>query len=300
MTTLLVVDAGNTNVTVGVFRGDQLIASWRMMTIHQQTVDELSLKLSGLFQRDELDPKAVDGAVLASVVPPLTDTLARGIALTCGKDPLVIRPGVKTGMRLLVDKPDEVGADRIVNSVAAHERHHAPCIVVDFGTATTFDCVSESGDYLGGVISYSNDAKIQQLGVPARTIENHGAVSAQTAVAMAEGARRRFGADFGISVTGVAGPGGGTEAKPVGLVYLAVADAAGDEVRRHQRSGNRHDNRLESARVCLELLLERMIDFAARTGKAVDALPDTRLGRHIAGQLVRCGTSPASAEGSRA
>src|SRR5436189_2238699 len=106
MTTLLVVDAGITNVTVGVFRGDQLIASWRMMTIHQQTVDELSLKLSGLFQRDELDPKAVDGAVLASVVPPLTDTLARGIALTCGKDPLVIRPGVKTGMRLLVDKPD--------------------------------------------------------------------------------------------------------------------------------------------------------------------------------------------------
>ena len=112
--------------------------------------------------------------------------------------------------------------------------------------------------YLGGVISYSNDAKIQQLGVPARTIEQHGAVSAQTAVAMAEGARRRFSADYGISVTGIAGPGGATETKPVGLVYVAVADAAGDEVRRHQRHGDRHDNRLESARVCLELLLGRI------------------------------------------
>jgi PncC family amidohydrolase len=112
--------------------------------------------------------------------------------------------------------------------------------------------------YLGGMISYSNAAKIDQLGVPAKTIEQHGAVSAQTAVAMAEGARRRFAADYGISVTGVAGPGGGSEEKPVGLVYVAVADASGDEVRRHQRHGDRHDNRLESARVCLELLLERI------------------------------------------
>jgi PncC family amidohydrolase len=112
--------------------------------------------------------------------------------------------------------------------------------------------------YLGGVISYSNAAKIEQLGVPAKTIDQHGAVSAQTAVAMAEGARRRFGADYGISVTGVAGPGGGSDEKPVGLVYVAVADAGGDEVRRHQRHGERHDNRLESARVCLELLLERI------------------------------------------
>lgn len=96
--------------------------------------------------------------------------------------------------------------------------------------------------------------------MPAKTIDQHGAVSAQTAVAMAEGARRRFGADYGISVTGVAGPGGGSETKPVGLVYVAVADEAGDEVRRHQRHGDRHGNRLESARICLELLLERIAD----------------------------------------
>jgi len=120
------------------------------------------------------------------------------------------------------------------------------------------EVAGSSGYYLGGVISYSNEAKIEQLGVPAKTIEQHGAVSAQTAVAMAEGARRRFGADYGIAVTGVAGPGGGSDEKPVGLVYVAVADASGDEVRRHQRHGERHDNRLESARVCLELLLGRI------------------------------------------
>lgn len=153
MSSLLVVDAGNTNITVGVFRDASLVASWRLMTIHQQTVDELTLKLVGLFQRDRLDPRDIDGSVLASVVPPLTDTLARGLKLTCGHEPLIVRPGVKTGMRLLVDKPDEVGADRIVNSVAAYQRHQGPCIVVDFGTATTFDCVSPTGDYLGGVIA---------------------------------------------------------------------------------------------------------------------------------------------------
>jgi type III pantothenate kinase len=150
---LLVVDAGNTNITVGVFRGRELVTSWRLMTIHGQTVDEFSLRLLGLFQRDGLRPDEVEGAVLASVVPPLTDMLARGIRVLCGADPLIVRPGVKTGMKLLVDKPDEVGADRIVNAVAAFARYAGPAVVVDFGTATTFDCVAQSGDYLGGVIA---------------------------------------------------------------------------------------------------------------------------------------------------
>jgi PncC family amidohydrolase len=112
--------------------------------------------------------------------------------------------------------------------------------------------------YVGGVVSYSNDAKRDQLGVPLQTLELHGAVSAQTAVAMAHGARARFGADVAVSVTGVAGPGGGSDAKPVGLAYVAVADAAGDEVRRIQRHGDRHANRLASAHACLALLLERV------------------------------------------
>ena len=150
---LLVVDAGNTNIVAGVYEGAELRASWRMMTIHAQTVDELSLKLGGFCARDGVDPRSVDGAALASVVPPLTETLRRSIALTCGQEPLVIRPGVKTGMRLLVDHPEEVGADRIVNAVAAHARVGSAAIVVDFGTATTFDCVSGAGDYLGGVIA---------------------------------------------------------------------------------------------------------------------------------------------------
>ena len=150
---LLVIDAGNTNVTVGVFRGKELVTSWRLMTIHGQTVDDFSLRLLGLFQRDGLRPDEIEGAVLASVVPPLTETLARGIRVLCGADPLIVRPGVKKGMKLLVDKPDEVGADRIVNSVAAFARYSSSAVVVDFGTATTFDCVSQAGDYLGGVIA---------------------------------------------------------------------------------------------------------------------------------------------------
>lgn len=112
--------------------------------------------------------------------------------------------------------------------------------------------------YRGGVISYSNDTKRDQLGVPAATLERHGAVSAQAATAMAEGARRALGADVGIAVTGVAGPGGGSPAKPVGLAYVAVADAGGGEVRRIDREGDRHSNRLASAQACLELLLERL------------------------------------------
>lgn len=120
------------------------------------------------------------------------------------------------------------------------------------------EIAGSSDYYLGGIVSYSNAAKMTQLGVPVATLDTHGAVSAQTAVAMADGARLRFGADVAVSVTGVAGPGGGSATKPVGLVYVAVADAHGHEVRRIQRHGDRHDNRTESARECLELLLARV------------------------------------------
>jgi len=119
--------------------------------------------------------------------------------------------------------------------------------------------VAGSSDYFrGGAISYSNDAKRDLLGVPAAVLERYGAVSAETALAMAEGARRVFGADVGVGVTGIAGPDGGSAAKPVGLSHVAVADAAGSQVRRLQRSGDRHANRLASARACLELVLERI------------------------------------------
>jgi PncC family amidohydrolase len=117
--------------------------------------------------------------------------------------------------------------------------------------------IAGSSDYyLGGVISYSNELKMRLLGVPRRALDHHGAVSAQVAVAMAEGARELTGADFAVSVTGVAGPGGGTEAKPVGLTYVAVARAGGHEVRRHQWMGDRAANKELSAAAALELLLE--------------------------------------------
>lgn len=112
--------------------------------------------------------------------------------------------------------------------------------------------------YVGGLITYSNDMKERELGVDARTLENHGAVSAQTCVAMAEGARNRYGTSIGLAVTGIAGPDGGSEQKPVGLTYVGVADSTGHDVRRHVWAGDRHSNKVESAHAALELLVERL------------------------------------------
>lgn len=119
--------------------------------------------------------------------------------------------------------------------------------------------IAGSSDYFqGGVVSYSDEVKGQVLGVPVATLEHHGAVSAQTAVAMAEGVRRALGTDVAVAVTGIAGPGGGSDAKPVGLTYVAVADSEGHDVRRYQWSGDRAANKLASASAALELLLERV------------------------------------------
>jgi PncC family amidohydrolase len=120
------------------------------------------------------------------------------------------------------------------------------------------EVAGSSAYYVGGLVSYSNALKLRELGVPAETIERHGAVSAQTAVAMAEGARRRYDAALAVSVTGIAGPEGGSAHKPVGLTYVAVADANGHDVRRFVWHGDRHGNKLASARACLELVLERV------------------------------------------
>jgi type III pantothenate kinase len=149
---ILVLDAGNTNVCVGAWDGAQLAASWRLQTIHGQTVDEFTLRLLGLFQRDAIRPDEIESAILASVVPPVTETLRRGVEVLCGLSPLVVKPGVRTGVKVLVERPEEVGADRIVNVAAAWERVRSPAIVVDFGTSTNFDCVSAEGDYIGGAI----------------------------------------------------------------------------------------------------------------------------------------------------
>jgi type III pantothenate kinase len=149
---LLVVDIGNTNVCFGLYDGTELIHTFRMSSVRTRTADEYGVLLHQLAQQRQIDPKSVEGAIIASVVPPLTETLASALRVSFAREPLVVGPGLKTGMSILTENPKEVGADRIVNAVAAYERVRGALICVDFGTATTFDCVSAAGEYLGGVI----------------------------------------------------------------------------------------------------------------------------------------------------
>lgn len=159
---LLVVDVGNTNTVLGVFQAGSddagahfgpLIAHWRVSTTKTQTVDEYGVLFRNLFAMNGIEFTAVEGTVISSVVPPLDSTLREVCERYFHSRPLFIEPGVKTGMPVHYDNPAEVGADRIVNGVAAFEKFGGPCIVVDFGTATTFDVVSKKGEYLGGVIT---------------------------------------------------------------------------------------------------------------------------------------------------
>jgi type III pantothenate kinase len=150
---LLTIDVGNTNTVLGVFRGDKLIANWRLTTARQQTVDEYGVLARNLFTLAGLDDAEISGVIISSVVPPLNWTLGELSRIYFGHKAMFVEMGVKTGMGVLVDNPLEVGADRIVNGVAAFYQYGGPCIVVDFGTAITFDVISAKGEYLGGVIA---------------------------------------------------------------------------------------------------------------------------------------------------
>jgi len=188
---LLVLDVGNTNTVLGVFtrsasqtgtKYEKLAANWRVTTRAAQTIDEYGVLFRNLFSMGGLEPKDIGGIVISSVVPPLDSTLRRVCERYFERKPLFIEPGVKTGMPVLYDNPAEVGADRIVNSVAAFEKYGGPCIIVDFGTATTFDCVTGKGEYQGGVISpgigisadalFSRTARLQRVDIrkPTRII----------------------------------------------------------------------------------------------------------------------------------
>jgi type III pantothenate kinase len=147
---LLAVDVGNTNMVIGAYRGATLVRTWRAATAVERTEDELAVMIDGLLAREELGIDDVDAMVVGSVVPPLTLALTRFAERHLEGKCLVIGPGVKTGVRLRVDNPSEVGADRIANTLAAHRRYGGPAIVVDFGTSTNFDVVSAEGDFLGG------------------------------------------------------------------------------------------------------------------------------------------------------
>ena len=165
---LLVIDVGNTNTVLGVFaraskvdpgvetdepsRYEQLLANWRVATSRTSTVDEYGVLFRNLFSMAGLESNGIHGIVVSSVVPPLDPVLRQVCERYFNLRPLFIEPGVKTGMPVHYDNPAEVGADRIVNAVAAFDKYGGPCVIVDFGTATTFDCVSARGEYLGGVI----------------------------------------------------------------------------------------------------------------------------------------------------
>src|SRR6476660_7972483 len=150
---LLTIDVGNTNTVLGVFRGEELIANWRLTTARLQTVDEYGVLARNLFTIAGLDGSAISGVIVSSVVAVINWTLAEMSRIYLGHKALFVEIGVKTGMAVLVDNPLEVGSDRIVNGVAAFHKFGGPCIVVDFGTAITFDVISAKGEYLGGVIA---------------------------------------------------------------------------------------------------------------------------------------------------
>lgn len=149
---LLAIDAGNTNITLGLFHGQELIAQWRLLTERDRSSDEYEADVRSVFDHSGMDPRAVDGIAIASVVPQLDHAL-RHIAASFSVEPLFVDHTTDTGLKLLYHPPSDLGADRIVDAVAAMNNYGTPCIVVDFGTATTFNVVSKDGEFLGGAIS---------------------------------------------------------------------------------------------------------------------------------------------------
>src|SRR5438105_142933 len=201
----LVRDVGSGNTVLGVFarieepdndsgeaRYGLLVANWRVATIATQTVDEYGVLFRNLFSMDKIEVNGIRGIVVSSVVPPLDSTLRQVCERYFNTKPLFIEPGVKTGMPVLYENPAEVGADRIVNSVAAFEKYGGPSIAVDFGTATTFDCVSAKGEYIGGVICpgigisaealFGRTARLQRVDIrkPSRIIGTNTVTSMQS------------------------------------------------------------------------------------------------------------------------
>lgn len=217
---LLAIDAGNTNIVLGVFDGDRLVESWRLATLRERTADEIGILVTHLFQDRGLEVAGVDGVVIASVVPPLTPDLVAMARRYFRQRALVVEPGLDTGMRILYEPPEDVGADRVVNGVAAYEFYgraqRQAVVVVDFGTATTFDAITPDGEYLGGIICpgvqisadalFQRAARLPRVDVrrPADLIGRTTVGSIQSGlfygyVAMVEGIVRRLRAELGRS-----------------------------------------------------------------------------------------------------
>lgn len=211
---LLAIDIGNTNTVIGIFHGLELIDQLRIESRRNSTEDEYGALLATLLQQRGIAREQVSSAVIGSVVPPLTEVFASLCRRWLSTDPLIIGPGVRTGMPILYDNPREVGADRIVNAIAAYARCERACIVVDFGTATTFDVISDRGEYLGGVIVpgvgisadalFSRAAKLPRVEIarPAQVVGKTTVGAIQSGlvfgyVALVEGLVARIGAELG-------------------------------------------------------------------------------------------------------
>jgi type III pantothenate kinase len=237
---LLAIDTGNTHTVLGLFEGTELRADWRIATRKGQTADELGALLRALFSGDGVEPSAVTGVIVSSVVPDWNGILAATAERTFSHEALFVAPGVKTGLPILYENPHEVGADRIVNAVAAVHRFGAPVIVLDFGTATTFDVVSPKGEYLGGVIApgpgisaealFQRAARLMRVDVrkPAHVIGRTTEESMQSGLfhgylALVEGLVRRLRAEMGVEAPVVA-TGGLAPVFHAELSFLAAVD----------------------------------------------------------------------------
>src|ERR1700745_4366033 len=237
---LLTIDVGNTNTVLGVFRGEDLVANWRLTTARQQTVDEYGVLTRNLFTLAGLDRDAIGGVIISSVVPPVNWTLGEMARIYFGQKALFVEAGVKTGMSVLVDNPLEVGADRIVNGVAAFHKYGGPCIVVDFGTAITFDAISTNGEYLGGVIApglgiasealFARAAKLPRVEIkdPGKVIGTNTVTHMQAglyygAVDMVDGMLARMKKELGENVAVVA-TGGQARLVAKGSKHIEHAD----------------------------------------------------------------------------
>src|SRR3984893_8418331 len=237
---LLTIDVGNTNTVLGVFRGEELIANWRLTGARGQTIDEYGVLTRNLFTLAGLDRDGINGVIISSVVPPVNWKVAEMERLYFGQKALFVEPGVKTGMSVLVDNPLEVGADRIVNGVAAFHKYGGPCVVVDFGTAITFDVISERCEYLGGAIApglgissealFARTAKLPRVEVkdPGKVIGTNTTTHIQAglyygAVDMVDGMLARIKAELGKDAAVVA-TGGQASLVARGSKYIQHTD----------------------------------------------------------------------------
>lgn len=224
---ILAININNTHTLLGVFRRDELLADWRLATDRMRTPDEYGLLARNLLREAGLAPEEVEGVALASVVPPVTPTFVAMCRKYLGREPIQVGPGIKTGLSIKYENPREVGADRVVNAVAAIKLYGPPLILVDLGTATTFCAIGPQGDYLGGAIApglgiaaealYTRTAKLPRIELvrPRTAIGKNTVASMQSGLvfgyaALVDGLVRRFAAEMGcrpkvVATGGLAG-----------------------------------------------------------------------------------------------